>query len=274
MIPKTFVPKKEGDLEKILQGLIRSVKDKEGLLISVLDPVPYVSSKLYMWSPNIGKPVKVRDFGFYVYRLHLFNNDIFVGGGDNATGIITSLFGKFHVTRGGLVTAICSHDGKLYDGGRSGAIYETFKYKVVAVRSSTVNVLYSCDGYLVDGGAYKYIHYTMDSSIAYDTEMGVMSMYSDDSKTLFGIFNEILDWETSSSVRRPGNVLTMGSFQGVFYDAGRYPQIYRDMSEADFFGDYLSRDYSFEADSAITSVITVPFYIIEKILDQKFRGRH
>lgn len=269
MIPKTFIPKKEGNLEKLLE----MVKDQEGLVISVMGSFPPNSTELYVWSPSLVNPIKIKDFGFYVYALQFYDNDIFAGGGQSGVGIITRLLKDFHMSREQIVLALCSYEGKLYDGGSYAAVYETLKEKLIVTRNGSVNALCSSDGKLLDGGNYAHICSSLEDKFVYPTGRGVMSIFFDGSETFVGIFDKIVNLENEHEIPRPSDILTLGAYQGIIYDGGRYPRIYKNLSEEDFFEEYLLGDCVFRQDKTVTSIVPAPFWIIEELLDRKFRGR-
>ena len=59
------------------------------------------------------------------------------------------------------VLALCSHNGKLYDGGFYNKVYETLENKAVAERGDSVYALCSHNGKLYDGGYYKKVYETL-----------------------------------------------------------------------------------------------------------------
>ena len=59
------------------------------------------------------------------------------------------------------VTALCSHDGKLYDGGAYEKVFETLSGREIASRDDWVRALCSHDGKLYDGGDYEKVFETL-----------------------------------------------------------------------------------------------------------------
>ena len=66
---------------------------------------------------------------------------------------------KFVKSGNDLVSALCSHKGKLYEG-RGQKIFETFSRQKIATRDEKVRVLCSHNGKLYDGGEHYKIFET------------------------------------------------------------------------------------------------------------------
>src|SRR3989344_4546776 len=64
-------------------------------------------------------------------------------------------------SRDSWIQALCSHDGKLYDGGNYRKVLETLTGREIASRNDYLSALCSHDGKLYDGGRYNEIFETM-----------------------------------------------------------------------------------------------------------------
>jgi hypothetical protein len=107
--------------------------------------------------------------------------------------IFETLTGKLVAERDQSVTTLCSHDGRLYDGGVSG-VYDTFTNRRITDRQ--VHVLCSHGGKLYDGG-FMGVHETISGTeIAY----------------------------------RERDVFALCSYRGILYDATQYGAVCDTMS--------------------------------------------
>jgi hypothetical protein len=87
--------------------------------------------------------------------------------------------------RDGWVITLAVLNGVLYDGGRYGKIYNTFKNKVVAERDKEVTALAVLNGELYDGGVYG-IRRTLDGRVIFEGKP-VVSMISVPRSVLRGL---------------------------------------------------------------------------------------
>jgi hypothetical protein len=117
-------------------------------------------SKIFVLDNN-SKPVPIivasRDD---VIRALCSHNGKLYDGGDYS-GIFETLTNKKIASRYRWVRALCSHNGKLYDAGYYEKIFETLTNKKIASRNNWILALCSHNGKLYDGGYYGGIFETL-----------------------------------------------------------------------------------------------------------------
>lgn len=96
-----------------------------------------------------GKDIMKRE-GNPVYSLCSYNRKFYRGGKDGIFEVVT---GKKIASRNDLVTALCSHEGILYDGGYYPGLYNSLEGKIVSgSKKINFNSLCSYKGVLYGGG--------------------------------------------------------------------------------------------------------------------------
>ncbi len=119
------------------------------------------AAKIYLYVED-GEDIQLAKRSDWVYALCSHNGKLYDGGSYDK--VYETLENKVVAKRSGWVEALCSHNGKLYDGGYN-KVYETLENKVVAKRSGWVKALCSHNGKLYDGGSYDKVYETLSSKL-------------------------------------------------------------------------------------------------------------
>ena len=122
-----------------------------------------------------------------------------IGGGKIYEVLIDreTIFGREIASRKGMLYALCSHNGKLYDAA-SCTVRETLTDKVVATRKDLVQGLCSYKGKLYDGGIKKI--YETSSNNKLKTKLGFVRVLCPHNGKLYYVL--IMEYYTIAVIER------------------------------------------------------------------------
>jgi len=204
-------------------GFFRSLLSRKGVSASTChDPLLIVvSGKIYSWD---GRRVELRGGSGVVHCLVQYRGAIFGGelGGiaNYASGL--DLNSPLTVRERDSTTALCVHDGNLFDASRKDnnhwEIRNTMTDELVGERSHPVLALASHAGTLYDGGGYG-VHETKTSRKASDLVCDAMCSHND--RLYIASVTTIRDLNTGEPVGRAqgDEVTALCSFEGQLIHA-------------------------------------------------------
>ena len=206
-----------------------------------------------------GKKILVAKRSDYVFALCSHNGRLYDGGSYKA--VYDTLKNKKIAKRSGCVGALCVHDDRLFDGGDYNAVYNTLNNKIVAERPDWIHTLCVHNDRLYDGGDYRAVYDTLNNKIVAERSNWIRALcvYND---RLYdgGDYNAVYDTLNNKIVaRRSGRVFALCVHNGILYNLG-YKAVY------DTFNDKKGKHPVFTFDKkVITAMSSIPIDLWERL---------